>query len=140
MKAVFYNNRFAKTFLQGGYSTIMFFGLILTKKSKETFSRTTYEHENIHRQQFADCAMLGGFLMLIAFFALQWWWAIVLPFTLFYILYLIEWLVRFIMLRDGRKAYRAISFEKEAYDLQGEYQKPCAERHSHRTLGWLKYF
>lgn len=139
MKAVFYNNWFAKTFLQGGYSTIMLFGLILTKKSKETFSRITYEHENIHRQQYGDCAMLGGFLMLIAFFALQWWWTIVLPFTLFYILYLIEWLVRFIMLRDGNKAYRAISFEREAYDLQGEYQKPCSVRRFRHTLGWMKY-
>lgn len=139
MKAVFYNSFLAKLFLKEGYSTIMLFGLILTKQTKETFSRTTYEHENIHRQQYSDCVMLGGFLMLIAFFALQWWWAIVLPFTLFYLLYLVEWLVRFIMLRDGNKAYRAISFEREAYDLQGEYMKPYSQRRSHRTLGWLRY-
>ncbi|WP_106828058.1 hypothetical protein [Parabacteroides pacaensis] len=140
MKAVFYNNWFAKLFLKEGYSTIMFFGLILTKQTKETFSRTTYEHECIHREQFADCAMLGGFLMLIAFFALQWWWAIVLPFTLFYILYLVEWLIKLIIQRDWRRVYRSISFEREAYDLQGEYMRPCAQRRSHRTLGWLKYF
>lgn len=33
----------------------------------------------------------------------------------FYILYLLEWLIRLIQHRNSHKAYRAISFEKEAY-------------------------
>lgn len=33
----------------------------------------------------------------------------------FYFLYLIEFLVRYIQCRDFNKAYRSISFEKEAY-------------------------
>lgn len=139
MKAVFYNNYLAKKFLQEGISTIMFFGLILTKLRKEEFSRKTYEHECIHRQQYSECAMIGGFLMLIAFFALQWWWAIVLPFTLFYILYLLEWGVKMVIYRDVDKAYYAISFEREAYDLAGEYLKPCEKRRVRHSLGWLRY-
>lgn len=33
----------------------------------------------------------------------------------FYILYVIEWLVRLLQYRNARRAYRSISFEREAY-------------------------
>ncbi len=33
----------------------------------------------------------------------------------FYILYVMEWFVLLLRLRDSRRAYRAISFEREAY-------------------------
>lgn len=36
----------------------------------------------------------------------------------FYVLYLLEWLVRIVMYRNARKAYRNISFEREAYANQ----------------------
>lgn len=36
-------------------------------------------------------------------------------FVPFYIVYVLEWLVRFAILRNWYKAYMAISFEKEAY-------------------------
>lgn len=39
-------------------------------------------------------------------------------FGFFYLLYIVEWLVRLIILRDSHKAYRAISFEQEAYANQ----------------------
>ena len=38
---------------------------------------------------------------------------LVLP---FYILYGVEWLVKFAIYRDAKKAYKNISFEREAYD------------------------
>ena len=37
----------------------------------------------------------------------------------FYLLYVLEWLYRLMQLQDSRKAYRAISHEREAYDNQG---------------------
>lgn len=33
----------------------------------------------------------------------------------FYILYIVEWLFRLVQFRNFRKAYRGISFEREAY-------------------------
>lgn len=38
---------------------------------------------------------------------------LVLP---FYILYGVEWLIKFAIYRDAKKAYKNISFEREAYD------------------------
>tara|TARA_R110002167_G_scaffold70594_3_gene199276 strand:+ start:5101 stop:5484 length:384 start_codon:yes stop_codon:yes gene_type:complete len=38
---------------------------------------------------------------------------LVLP---FYILYGVEWLIKFSIYRDAKKAYKNISFEREAYD------------------------
>lgn len=54
----------------------------------------------------------------------------------FYVLYLIEWLIKLIRYRNNYKAYRNISFEKEAYINQYNlnYQK---ER---RKFTFLKYY
>lgn len=52
-------------------------------------------HEKIHSRQMVEM--------------------IVLPFYLFYIM---EWLIRLIQYKDSYKAYRNISFEKEAYANQ----------------------
>jgi hypothetical protein len=40
--------------------------------------------------------------------------------NLFGVLYVLEWLWHLIRLRDTRAAYRAISFEREAYAHEGE--------------------
>ncbi|WP_303031691.1 hypothetical protein [uncultured Duncaniella sp.] len=58
-----------------------------------------------------------------------------LLFVPFYLLYLAEWAVRFIQHRDWRKAYYAISFEREAYAYGGDlrYHK------SRKRYNWLNY-
>ena len=53
---------------------------------------------------------------------------------LFYLLYIIEWLVRLAICRNAERAYRSISFEQEAYGHQDdpEYlqrRKPYAFLH-----------
>lgn len=58
-----------------------------------------------------------------------------LLFIPFYILYIIEWIVRLVMYGNRKKAYYNISFEREAYrhgqDL--DYLK------NRRLYSWLKY-
>lgn len=44
-----------------------------------------------------------------------------LLFVPFYIIYFVEWVYRLIKLRNFQKAYRAISFEREAYANQSNY-------------------
>ena len=39
----------------------------------------------------------------------------------FYLLYGIEWLIRLVMYKNTREAYRNISFEREAYDKQANF-------------------
>lgn len=38
----------------------------------------------------------------------------------FYALYVLEWLIKLIYYRNGKKAYRAISFEREAYEHEDD--------------------
>jgi len=47
----------------------------------------------------------------------------------FYIIYLLEWLMRLIMLRRWEEAYRALSFEREAYARQGQKDYLKQRRH-----------
>jgi len=53
----------------------------------------------------------------------------------FYVWYLLEWLYKWYVYRDARKAYREISFEKEAYahDKDPEYL------HKRDLWGFWKY-
>lgn len=56
------------------------------------YTDRTDRHESIHARQQLE--------------------TLILPFLLWYAL---EWLIRLIILRDPRRAYRSISFEQEAY-------------------------
>lgn len=67
------------------------FGLFLTRDTS-WIDKYIINHERIHNAQQRE-----------------------LLFIPFYILYLLEWAVRMIMYRNFDKAYRNISFEREAY-------------------------
>ena len=77
-----------------GFTCINLFGILFVRKGC-VMTRTDFNHEAIHTAQMKE---------------------FYLP---FYILYVLEWLCRLIQFRDSRKAYRAISHEREAYDNQG---------------------
>lgn len=67
-------------------------GLIFTRG---WLAPAEHNHERIHTRQ--QCEML---------------------FVFFFVWYLLEWLVRLVMYRDLVRAYRNISFEREAYRHQ----------------------
>lgn len=58
-----------------------------------------------------------------------------LLFIPFYILYFIEWIVRLLQYRNWYKAYRNISFEREAY-TNGNNHQYLKNRH---LYSWVKY-
>ncbi len=58
-----------------------------------------------------------------------------LLFIFFYILYLIEWMIRLAIYRNFKKAYYEISFEREAY-THGHDLNYLRHRHHYN---WLKY-
>ncbi len=138
MKTVFYNSKVAEFFTPvSGFKTIMLFGFVFTEK--KSLSASVLSHENMHQKQYAECVGVGlcmAFLCTIIFNIL---WIWVVPFTLYYILYLIEYLVHLVRLRNGTKAYHAISFEREAYDLMEECLKNAAFRRSRKSFGWINY-
>ena len=74
-----------------GFKAINLFGVLFVRNGC-TMSESDINHEMIHTEQMKE-----------------------MGYVLFYFWYLVEWLVKLAKLRDSNKAYRAISFEREAY-------------------------
>ena len=74
-----------------GFKAINLFGVLFVRKGC-TMSESDINHEMIHTAQMKE-----------------------MGYVIFYLWYLVEWLVKLAKLRDSNKAYRAISFEREAY-------------------------
>ena len=74
-----------------GFKAINLFGVLFVRNGC-TMSESDINHEMIHTAQMKE-----------------------MGYVLFYLWYLVEWLGKLAKLRDSNKAYRAISFEREAY-------------------------
>lgn len=74
-----------------GFKAINLFGVLFVRKGC-TMSESDINHEMIHTAQMKE-----------------------MGYVLFYLWYLVEWLIKLLKLGDSNKAYRAISFEREAY-------------------------
>ena len=76
------------------------------------FTAVANRHEHIHGRQQLEM--------------------LILPFLLWY---LVEWMIRLIILRDSSRAYRSISFEQEAYANEHDAAYLTTRRH----YAWLRY-
>lgn len=74
-----------------GFKAINLFGVLFVRNGC-TMSESDINHEMIHTAQMKE-----------------------MGYVLFYVWYLVEWLIKLVKLGDSNKAYRAISFEREAY-------------------------
>ena len=98
------------------------------------FTNDTLRHERIHGRQQVEMLIVGAvFAALLALSGGGWWSLLALP--LFFWCYGMEWLLLLVSTGDSHRAYRAISFEQEAYDheLDPDYLK---ER---RPFAWIYY-
>lgn len=84
-----------------GFSYVNLFGVLFTRRNKP-ISDVTLNHEHIHTEQMKE--------MLYVFF---------------YLWYIVEWLVRLIILRDSHKAYAN--------------QENLAYREGRKRYSWLTY-
>ncbi len=75
------------------YLAINLFGILFARKEYKPLDKYTINHEAIHTAQMKELGYIG-----------------------FYIIYLLEWFMRIIQYESFHKAYRNISFEKEAYN------------------------
>ncbi|MBO5003719.1 MAG: hypothetical protein J6D03_00330 [Clostridia bacterium] len=99
-----------------GFSAINIFGILFVRK-KYSAASTNYmnrliNHESIHTEQMKDFArFLPKFIQTFV------------GGIFFYIIYLIEWLFRILFTKDRftHKAYRSISFEREAYENENDF-------------------
>lgn len=88
----------------GRYTAINLFGVVFARKGR-TINKVVINHEYIHTLQQRE-------LLWIPFF----------------ILYVGEWLLLLIRYRSVFKAYRNISFEREAYDHEHDMNYPRKRR------------
>lgn len=77
-----------------GFKCINLFGILFVREGC-VMTQTDFNHEAIHTAQMKELLYIP-----------------------FYLLYLMEWLWKLLKYRDGRKAYRHLSHEREAYDNQ----------------------
>ncbi len=78
------------------YYAINLFGIIFVKHSR-SLTAVQRNHEYIHTRQMRELLYVG-----------------------FYILYVVEWLLRLAIYRNQSRAYSSISFEREAYGHQAD--------------------
>lgn len=96
-----------------GFIAITLWPFIFVRKSvADNYTFVDDRHEHIHGRQQLEM--------------------LILPFLLWYI---IEWLVRLIVTHDFLRAYRSISFEREAYE--NEYDEHYLSHR--RPYAWLRY-
>lgn len=81
------------------------FGTLWCRKSFP-LDKFMVNHEHIHTAQMRELLFVG-----------------------FYLIYLLEWLLRLIQERNWYKAYKAISFEREAYARMYNLSYLCGRRH-----------
>lgn len=94
-----------------GFAAINLFGILFVRKDSKITDRLL-NHEAIHTAQMKELGYIP-----------------------FYVLYLIEWFIKLIINKlDNNKAYKSISFEREAYDNQNnlEYLK------NRKNYEWLR--
>lgn len=89
---------FIKWFTPKNMGGITFFPFIILKEERLKTDKTFLHHEYIHLHQQAELFVL-----------------------LFLLLYAGEFLIRWLQYRNAYEAYRNISFEREAYDNEANY-------------------
>lgn len=79
-----------------GFKAINLFGVLFVKNNAK-LSEEDINHERIHAAQMKELLYIP-----------------------FYIWYVIEWLIRLVQFRNSYMAYRNTSFEREAYQNEGD--------------------
>jgi hypothetical protein len=119
MKKIRYNSFIAKL-LWSGYNTITLAAFVCTKyNNKEEMPQRIRNHECTHARQWVECMLASGVVIwaLVLFAGISALW-FALSFLSFYILYVLEWLVKIPFY--GKNAYENISFEREAYACEND--------------------
>lgn len=143
MKTIYLDNWLAKMILFGNYTTIMFFGFILSILKEITAE--IERHERTHQKQFFECMEIAAIPSVLLSLYVSAWWLLLIP-LFYYILYLAEWFVSFVyhlftdnIIGSGKvnaNAYRASAFEMEA-KLNQDNPNYLKER---KWGAWFRYY
>ena len=94
-----------------GYKAITILNVVFVRKGLVMRDKDI-NHENIHWEQEKELLIVG-----------------------FYLLYVIEFIVRLLAIRNWHKAYRSISFERECYTNERDLSYIGSRKH----YSWIKY-
>lgn len=100
-----------------GYKLMCVFPFIFVRKGTRNITVSDVNHEKIHGMQQIETHIVALILavLLAAVGLFSWWWILVSP-LVYFALYGLEYIVRWICYGfDTCEAYRNISFEQEAY-------------------------
>ena len=102
-----------------GFVAMTVWPFIFIRKDKELkFVDKVKRHEYIHVYQQIECLLVGVVLVFLMLITGCEWWSLI-PLGLFFELYAVEWIIKgLINFGNSRKAYRSISFEREAFENQ----------------------
>jgi hypothetical protein len=131
MKTVYEDSWLAKLILAKGFAAITLGCFVLAKgKLTERMKR----HEMIHVAQYLEvtCTMLVG--LALASVLTGMWWLLALTPVVYYGLYVFNWFVAFLV-PTVENPYRAISFEREAYDNEDS----ACYINNRPLFGWIRY-
>lgn len=95
-----------------GFKCINLFGILFVRKGK-ILEEEVINHEAIHTKQMKELLWIS-----------------------FYIIYLFEFIIYLIKYGNWTKAYKSVSFEREAYDNE-DYLNYLLER---EPFAWFKYW
>lgn len=137
MKKVFCDNWLAKVLLcMSSCHTITVGPFVLSRRKEDKITQSLRNHEYTHVRQWVEMSQVSVLVIFscILLTGSSGWWAL-LSLVTFYIWYVIEFLFRYVRLKDAGKAYRAVSFEQEAYSNEDDpdyLDDGCC-------FGWIKY-
>lgn len=137
MKKVFCDNWLAKVLLAfSSCHTITIGPFVLSRRSEDKITQSLRNHEYIHVRQWMEMSQVSILVIFscILLTGSSGWWAL-LSLATFYIWYGIEFLFRYVRLKDAGRAYRAVSFEQEAYSNEDDPYYLDGEC----CFGWIKY-
>jgi len=102
---------------------------------KENYAHRIINHESIHIKQQQELILTALILLIglnFIFGIVSWWLIPIIAYLSFYMWYILEWFIKLFIY--GKRAYRKISFEQEAYDNQEniDYLK------TRKRFSWLK--
>lgn len=117
-----------------GFLAMCLWPFIFVRNSAANHYNTVVNnHEQIHAKQQKEMLLVGIVLAAVAYVFIGLWALLFLP--IFFLWYGLEWLCRICQYRESHKAYRNISFEREAYANEKDLTYLANRKH----FIWLKY-
>ena len=117
-----------------GFLSMCLWPYIFVRNSAASrYNTVVNNHEHIHAEQQKEMLAVGlVFAAILSLLGCGWWSLFALPLFLWW--YGVDWVVRLVQYGDGHKAYRNISFEREAY----AHEKDLEYLSHRRRFAWLK--